>query len=605
MCGIFGCVGILNLEQKQKITNALKHRGPDGQYFDEVEGITFFHARLSIIDVAGGNQPYETDRVVIVFNGEIYNYRDLIQKYKLAMKTASDTEVIVHLFEKMGTACFQELDGMFAMSLYDKLEKKLFLVRDRVGKKPLYFSQKNGFMFGSEYKAITACFPGFEVNEQHVKWHLQKGFVAGENTVYQDIFEVLPGHFYCYNIQDKTLHKNQYWNFESYFDGPKITDKVKALNQLDELLTCAVNKRVLASDFEVGAFLSGGIDSSLVCALAVKTNPNLKTFTVKSKDGFDESKTAGLIAKQLKTEHHELYIDYDSLANDYEYILNSYGEPIVDESIIPSYYVAKAASEHLRVVLNGDGGDEFFGGYRRYSLYKNYNTLNAVNALSKGISKLLSTSDKNSRLAKLNRLSDFFSLQDEGQYFSASTDLFFDAPGFAGIHDTNYMSQAHFATQKFNAVERTMLTDFFGILPKVLFKKMDIATMRNGLEGRSPFIDKSLVEWSASLDTNLKINGFTTKYLLRELNKKYIDGAVYKLPKKGFEVSVKEMLNDQLKELYQDYLYSSNPYYANFIDKKYIGDFYLQEGKINDVKRFKGLFALLNLEIWNKNRTNS
>jgi asparagine synthase (glutamine-hydrolysing) len=293
------------------------------------------------------------------------------------------------------------------------------------------------------------------------------------------------------------------------------------------------------------------------------------------------------------------------LANDYEYILNSYGEPIVDESIIPSYYVAKAASEHLRVVLNGDGGDEFFGGYRRYSLYKNYNTLNAVNALSKGISKLLSTSDKNSRLAKLNRLSDFFSLQDERQYFSASTDLFFDAPGFAGIHDTNYMSQAHFATQKFNTVERTMLTDFFGILPKVLFKKMDIATMRNGLEGRSPFIDKSLVEWSASLDTNLKINGFTTKYLLRELNKKYIDGSVYKLPKKGFEVSVKEMLNDQLKELYQDYLYSSNPYYANFIDKKYIGDFYLQEGKINDVKRFKGLFALLNLEIWNKNRTNS
>jgi asparagine synthase (glutamine-hydrolysing) len=240
MCGIFGCVGILNLEQKQKITNALKHRGPDGQYFDEVDGITFFHARLSIIDVAGGNQPYETDRVVIVFNGEIYNYRDLIQKYKLAMKTASDTEVIVHLFEKMGTACFQELDGMFAMSLYDKLEKKLFLVRDRVGKKPLYFSQKNGFMFGSEYKAITACFPGFEVNEQHVKWHLQKGFVAGENTVYQDIFEVLPGHFYCYNIQDKTLHKNQYWNFESYFDGPKITDKVKALNQLDELLTLSL-----------------------------------------------------------------------------------------------------------------------------------------------------------------------------------------------------------------------------------------------------------------------------------------------------------------------------------------------------------------------------
>ena len=517
------------------------------------------------------------------------------------MNTASDTEVIVQLYEKMGTACFQELDGMFALSLYDKQEKKMFLARDRAGKKPLYFSQKNGFAFGSEYKSITSCFPGFKVNEMHVKWHLQKGFVAGENTVYQDIFEALPGYIYCYNIQDKTLHKHQYWNFESYFDVPKIKDKNQALSQLDELFGKAVNKRVLASDFEVGAFLSGGIDSSLVCALAVKTNPNLKTFTVKSKDGFDESAVAALIAKQLKTQHHELYIDYNSLGNDYEKIVSSYGEPIVDESIIPSYYVAKAASEHLRVVLNGDGGDEFFGGYRRYSLYKNYNKLKAISTLTGSISKLMSTSDKNSALAKLNRLTDFFNLKGDAQYFSASTDLFFDAPGFNEVHDVNYISQKSFSKKNFDAVEQTMLTDFHGILPKVLFKKMDIATMQNGLEGRSPFIDKSLIEWSASLDTNLKINGFTSKYLLRELNKKYIDGSVYKLPKKGFEVSVKEMLNNQLKELYQDYLHSNNPYYANFIDKNYIDDFYLKEGKLNDVKRYKGLLALLNLEIWHKN----
>jgi asparagine synthase (glutamine-hydrolysing) len=603
MCGIFGTIGTLDGVQRENVKNALQHRGPDGQYFEEIEGITFFHARLSIIDVAGGNQPFETDKVVIVFNGEIYNYKELMQAHGLQMKTASDTEVIVHLYEKMGTACFQELDGMFALALYDKQEKKIFLVRDRVGKKPLYYSQKNGFAFGSEYIAITSCFPGHQINEQHVKWHLQKGFVAGENTVYQDIFEVLPGHVYCYNLHDKTIHKNQYWNFENFFEVPKIKDKNTALYQLDILFEKAVSKRVLASDFEVGAFLSGGIDSSLVCALAVKTNPNLKTFTVKMKDGFDESATAALIAKQLKTTHHELYIDYDSLADDYEKILTAYGEPIVDESIVPSYYVSKAASEHLRVILNGDGGDEFFGGYRRYSLYKNYNKLKAFSAVSGSFSKLLTTSDKNSVLAKLNRLSDFFSLKGEEQYFSASTDLFFDAPGFSGEKDSNYRSQNSFSSQIFDTVERTMLTDFHGILPKVLFKKMDIATMQNGLEGRSPFIDKSLIEWSASLDTNLKINGFTSKYLLRELNKKYIDGAVYKLPKKGFEISVKDMLNHQLRELYQDYLHSSNPYYANFIDKKYIQNFYLSEGKMNDVKRYKGLLALLNLEIWYKNTT--
>lgn len=603
MCGIFGTVEVINSEQQLNVVNALRHRGPDGQYFKEINGITFFHARLSIIDVAGGNQPFETDRVVIVFNGEIYNYKELMQKHNLQMKTASDTEVIVHLYEKMGVSCFKELDGMFALALYDKLEKKIFMVRDRVGKKPLYFSQKKGLVFASEYKAITACFSGFQIDEHNVKLHLQKGFVAGESTVYKDIFEVLPGHIYCYNILDKTIHKNQYWQFENYFEVPKIKEKNTALLQLEDLFEKAVNKRVLASDFEVGAFLSGGIDSSLVCAFAVKTNPNLKTFTVKMKDGFDESGTAALIAKQLKTEHYELYVDYDSLADDYENILTAYGEPIVDESIVPSFYVAKAASQHLRVILNGDGGDEFFGGYRRYSLYKNYNKLKIVSAMASSVSKLVSSADKNSGLAKLNRLSDFFSLKGEEQYFSATTDLFFDAPGFKDLKDVNYTSQQSFSSEIFDSVQRTMLTDFHGILPKVLFKKMDIATMQNGLEGRSPFIDKSLIEWSASLDTNLKIKGFTSKYLLRELNKKHIDGSVYKLPKKGFEISVKDMLNNQLKELYQDYLNSSNPYYATFIEKKYINDFYLSEGKINDVKRYKGLLALLNLEIWYKNIT--
>jgi asparagine synthase (glutamine-hydrolysing) len=600
MCGIFGCIGVLDAEKKQRVNDALKHRGPDGQYFKEIDGLTFYHARLSIIDVAGGNQPFETDKVALVFNGEIYNYKELIQAHQLEMKTASDTEVIVHLFEKMGAACFQELDGMFALALYDKREKKIFLVRDRVGKKPLYFSQKGGFFFASEYKAVTSCLPSVVINELHLKWHLQKGFVAGENTVYQDVFEVLQGHIYCYNLNDKTLHKSQFWKFESYFEKPKITSKKDALEQLEVLLEKAVRKRLLSSDFEVGAFLSGGIDSSLVCALAVKTNPNLKTFTVKSKDGFDESATAAMIAKQLKTKHHELYIDYESLSGDYEKILLAYGEPIIDESIIPSHYVSKAASEHLRVVLNGDGGDEFFGGYRRYSLYKNYNKLKAINSFSGGLSKMLSTSDKNSKLAKLTRLSDFFKLKGNEQYFSASTDLFFDMPGFENLNDLNYVSQYNFSSAQFDLIEQIMLTDFHGILPKVLFKKMDIATMQNGLEGRSPFIDKELIEWSASLDSNLKVKGFNTKYLLRELNKKYIDGTVYKLPKKGFEVSVDTLLKGHLKELYQDYLHSNNPYYASIMDKKYVQEFYLQSGKLNDVKRYKGLLALLNLEIWHK-----
>ncbi len=598
MCGIFGYTGLLVSEQKSAVIKALKHRGPDDQVFKEIEGNTFFHARLSIIDVEGGIQPFETEKVVIVFNGEIYNYRELIKKYQLTMRTASDTEVIVRLYERLGTRAFSELDGMFAFSLYDKSQRLFFLVRDRVGKKPIYYSLLGGLTYASEYAAITRCFNSFQIDQDNLKKYLQKGFVAGECTIYKNIFEVLPGHYYSYSLNDKSIRKIKYWNFESYFDKPKIIDKNEALEQLEELFKNAVNKRLLSSDFEVGAFLSGGIDSSLVCAMAVKTNPNLKTFTVKMKDGFDESETASLISKQLNTKHYELYVDYDNLSVDYEAILSSYGEPIIDESIIPSYYVAKAASEHLRVVLNGDGGDEFFGGYRRYSLYKNYNKLKFINSISSSFSKTFYNSDKNTISAKLNRLSEFFSQKGDKQYFSASTDLFYDAPGFENLLDKNYMGINSFVNNNLDKLNRIMLTDFYGILPKILFKKMDIATMQNALEGRSPFIDSSLIEWSASLSTELKINGFTTKYLLRELNKKYINGKVYKLPKKGFELSVKDLLDNQLKEMCSDYLYSNNPYYASIFDKEYIRKNYLNQGNINEIKRYKGLLALLNLEIW-------
>ncbi|MFN3969042.1 asparagine synthase (glutamine-hydrolyzing) [Flavobacterium sp.] len=602
MCGIFGCMGSLDAEKKNRISTSLKHRGPDGQYFKEFNSLTFFHARLSIIDVAGGNQPFETEKVVLVFNGEIYNYKELAKKYQLSLNTQSDTEVIIALYAKMGTAAFEQLDGMFAFALYDKQEKNIYLVRDRSGKKPLYFSPNNGFSFASEINALLVYKSASDVNHHHLKWYLQKGFVSGENTIYNDIFEVLPAHYYTYNVETHKISRSQYWKFEDYFLSPKIKDKNVALEQLDDLFAKAVEKRILSSDFEVGAFLSGGIDSSLVCAFAVKTNPNLKTFTVKMKGGFDESEVASLIAKQLKTSHHELTIDYDSLSDDYEKIVTSYGEPIIDESIIPSYYVAKAASEHVRVILNGDGGDEIFGGYRRYVLYKNYEKIKLFSALGKNILGLLpATDNKNGSLSKLNRLSEFFKYQNEQQYFSATTDLFFDAPDYGQLEDVNYLSHKSWSNTSLTLLEKTMLTDFYGILPKILFKKMDIATMQSSIEGRSPFLDTDLMEWSAALDQNLKIKGFTSKYLLRELNKKYIDGSVYKLPKKGFEVSVKDLLCNQLKEMSMDYLHSSNCYYTNFIDQKYVHDFYLNKGKINDVKRYKGLFALLNLEIWHKN----
>lgn len=607
MCGIFGCIGEVAEDRKVAITKSLFHRGPDKQAFVWVNGFTLFHSRLSIIDSSGGSQPFLTESVALVFNGEIYNYKELIKKYDLRVNSKSDTEVIIRLYEKLGKDSFQFLDGMFAICLLDLKTDDVFLVRDRSGKKPLYFIQGENFMFSSEVKALLAA--GFKtgIHTENLKMHIQKGFVAGEQTIYESIYEVLPGHFYLFSPEGILRSKFQYWSYRTVLKNTQqILNEKEGLSYLDSTLHAAVEKRMLASDLEVGAFLSGGIDSSLVCSYAVKINPNLRTFTLQTSGSFDESTIAAVIAKKLKTNHMVLKIDSSNLKNDYTKILSAYDEPIIDESIIPSYYVAQEAKKHVTVILNGDGGDEVMAGYRRHLLYKYYHPLQMLKFPISIIQKIFpTTEDKMSWKNYIKRLHSFTSLDESQKYFSATTDLFYDAPGFREPVDL-YWNQIVEESNDLNTnLDKILYLDFMGILPKILLKKIDISTMQHAIEGRSPFLDTNFIAATASIPQNLKIKGITSKYLLRKLVQQKIPGDFHKLPKRGFEISVQKLLETDLKEMANDLLHSNSPFYKELLDEKYIIKYYLQaNSKIDEIKRYKGIFTLLNLEIWHQNFKN-
>lgn len=607
MCGIFGCLGEVSAARRATITQSLFHRGPDKQAFASVSNFTLFHSRLSIIDSEGGNQPFVTDTVALVFNGEIYNYKELIKEYQLKVNSKSDTEVIIRLYEKLGRDSFQFLDGMFAFGLLDLKTNDFFLVRDRAGKKPLYYTQGTHFMFSSEMKALFAAGFKTEIHTENIKMHLQKGFVAGEQTIYESIYEVLPGHFYHFSPEGNLNSKFQYWSYRAVLKNTQqVSNEQEGLSLLDSKLHAAVEKRMLASDLEVGAFLSGGIDSSLVCSHAVKINPNLRTFTVQTSGSFDESTIAAAIAKELKTNHTVLKIDASNLKNDYTKILSAYDEPIIDESIIPSYYVAQEAKKHVTVILNGDGGDEVMAGYRRHLLYKYYHSLQMLKFPISLMQKMFpTTEDKMSWKNYIKRLHSFATLDESQKYFSATTDLFYDAPGFREPVDLYWNQIVEESSNLNTSLDQILYLDFMGILPKILLKKIDISTMQHAIEGRSPFLDTNFIEATASIPQNLKIKGITSKYLLRKLVQQKIPGDFHKLPKRGFEISVQKLLETDLKEMANDLLYSKSPFYKELLDETYITKYYLQaNSKIDEIKRYKGIFTLLNLEIWHQNFKN-
>ncbi len=603
MCGLAGSINkALNVEA---LTQDLYHRGPDEQTTHQVDSLLLHHHRLSIVDIACGHQPMHHGDLTIIFNGEIYNHAELRIKHQLQCKTASDTETLLHLYEKLGLGLMDELDGMFIFVIHDKKNDKLLLARDRAGKKPLYyFHDGKSFVFSSELRALRNQLP-LEINTKNLQQFVRVGYFHLSNTPYQQVFELPAGSFVMVDIASCTLKVEKWWNIHEFYLKKSTDDFETALEKTDKLLHQAIKRRVMSSDLEVGSFLSGGIDSGLVTAIASEYNSSLKTFTVSFEGEYDEAPLAKLVAERYKTDHHEIKISFDSLVNDIEGILVNYGEPFFDSSAIPSYYVSKEAKKHLTVILNGDGGDEIFAGYRRYVPFASHDFFRN-NALVKGMASLghailPAPANKKSKYNHMYRLFDLAAKKDLEVYLSATID------GFQGfekylVSDTNPLQSMEDEFSKINSssltgLKKLMNLDFDNILSNLLVK-MDIATMAHSLEGRSPLLCKELLEYIPTLPDSYKIKNKQTKYLLRKLSEKYLPAELIHQPKRGFEIPLKNWVNTTLKEKIGAYILPKDAYCRNFLQAGFLDKLWNNEINVGEEKRAKMIWTLFALEVW-------
>jgi asparagine synthase (glutamine-hydrolysing) len=606
MCGIFGTVNYkIALE---KVTPYLIHRGPDAQTTVSHDNVQLHHFRLAILDLEGGYQPMEIDNYSIIFNGEFYNHSAVRKQLNLQCETSSDTETFLRAYQKIGIKCLSYFDGMFAIALYDKQKKQLLLFRDRAGKKPLYLYRKdNTLVFSSELNALSKCI-ALDIDHSNIDLWL-KGTSFGSRTPYSNVEEVKPGTVLKVNCNNLSIEETEFWNITKFYKKESICSFEEAYDKIDSSLRSAIKDRLESSDLEVGTFLSGGIDSGLVTSIASEYNSTIKAFTIAFDGGtYDESSLAALVAEKYNLEHHIINIGFKNLSQDIENIILNYGEPYSDSSAIPSYYVSKAAKQHLTVILNGDGADELFGGYRRYIPFQKWDFFKKnkiVDNISNIALKVLPTShNKKSKYNKIYRTLSLSTYNSSNVYWSATNDTFIGH--FHEFHNQKSefedIERILEETEEMNGVDRLLQLDFNVTLPGILLVKMDIATMAHSLEGRSPFMSKSVMEVAAQIDHTLKVHNGKTKFILRELAKKYLPPTLITQPKRGFEIPLKKWVDDELKDVIHGYLNSANAYYGDFIDKKFVKDVLDNKITIPAEKRAKMLYKLMALEIWKKDQ---
>ncbi len=605
MCGIAGSINFkLDIP---RISKDLYHRGPDEQTFFEEGELQFHHHRLAILDIACGHQPMHYLDLTIIFNGEIYNHLDVRNKYSLSCKTNSDTETILHAYAKAGPACLNDFDGMFAIAIYDRAKQHLFLARDRAGKKPLYyFSDGKQFVFASELNALRNQL-SLQADEDHINQFIHTGYLFRSATPYKKVFELPAGSYAVIPLAEPVPIVVRWWDVHTFYSIKSHDDFDTALRNTDRLLHESVKRRMESSDLEVGSFLSGGIDSGLVTAIARMYNHSIKTFTVSFDGEYDEAPLARLVANRYQTDHHEIKISFDNLLNDIETILYNYGEPFFDSSAIPSYYVSREAKRSVTVILNGDGGDEIFGGYRRYVPFAKYDFFNP-GFFMKGMANILLTMlpvpNKRNKYSYFYRLADLSVKKGIDTYLSATLDSFEGLGNFHADSETGFQKmKEHFEVTtrtKMSGLQKIMNLDFDNLLACNLLVKMDIATMAHSLEGRSPLLSKEILEYVPSLKDDFKIKGKTTKYLLRTLAEKYLPSELIYQPKRGFEIPLKKWIDIELKEMIGDYLFSSDTYSGNFVAPIFIKKLWDREINAGDEKRAKMIWTLFALEVWYK-----
>ena len=600
MCGIAGIVEfapgrIADAGRLRAMADAMAHRGPDGEGFHVAGGVGFAHRRLAIIDPSGGQQPLVDRRsnMAITYNGEVYNYIEIRRETGGDFESECDTEVVLRAWQRWGIEALQRFRGMFALALHDPVANKVFLVRDRVGIKPLYYKlSKDGIVFASELGAIAAVDDGLQIDPQSVSLYLRYGYVPAPRTIYRNVFKLEAGHVLTIDIGSGRVEKSRYWRVPN---DVRPVAEAAALDELNELLREIIRLHV-RSDVPFGAFLSGGVDSSLVTALMRETlGDGVRSYSI----GFDDQQYSELpyaaeAAERLRTAHHAEVMHPD-LGLDYlQRLAAGFGEPFADSSALPTGLVSELASRDVKMVLSGDGGDELFAGYHSYGAVERRRGQAAVVPFYKAVS----------RVAGGGRIGAFAQARsiDWPSEHHRQRNTFDEAErlrltGIAAPEDT----RDDIPSVKVDPVTWCQERDLVTYLPDDILTKVDRMSMAHSLEVRVPLLDHKLIEFALKLPLALRLREdkgqFTGKYLLKRAAERFFPRSFLDRPKWGFGIPLQRWLQGPLQPVVRDLLGSASARSEDYIDRnvvrRMVDDFYggrpVAAGQI---------WALLSFELW-------
>lgn len=582
MCGIIGRVNFtgepVDTRLLSNAAETLRHRGPDSVGFWNENGCGLAHTRLSIHDLSeAGAQPMVSSdgRYVCVFNGEIYNYKQLksqLLNKNISWRGDSDTEVLIEGWSEWGVNLLDKIDGMFAFVIWDKSEKKVFAARDRMGEKPFYYhSSVKLFGFSSRPKQLFTIIPGLssDYSDQAIRLFLESGYIPAPHSIYSQIKKLPAAHYLI--ADEKGVEIKRYWDFRNI--SPDMTwkkrNKEDLLDELDEILTRSVSER-MSSDVPIGAFLSGGVDSSLMVALMQKQSLEpIDTFTI----GFDikeydESSHASAVAEHLRTKHHCEQLNVNQLLDLMPSFLQNYDEPFFDSAAFPTMAVSRLAKKHVTVSITGDGGDELFGGYHYYQIAKVMGHLYSLPKWSRyAVSKTVGKIPRHN----FQLLSAVLKEGNSARAFAFSRSI---AKDFQNVVSKDILKTTQSLKDLFeqqagsfpsilSASEEAMRLDMLYTMNDDYLQKTDVASMAFSLESRAPLLSREAVEWSSKLPVNWKLKGKVSKYLLKQLSYRYVPRVIMDRPKRGFGVPIDNWLRRDLSVWAQD--------------------------KINNVQNFQGL----------------
>ena len=637
MCGIVGFRSDRNFKSLReflpKATSCLSHRGPDdsGLFFDESCGVGLGHRRLSVIDLSkAGQQPMASDdgSVLIVYNGEVYNFKEIRNELEAAghvFNSETDTEVVLNGYLKWGIECLQQFIGMFSLAIWDSRKQELYLARDRLGIKPLYYYFNQGtLLFASELKGLMA-FRSFEreFEPDSIPLFLHYQYVPAPRTIFKNTYKLLPGNYLLYDGRTTSTHR--YWSPPDSLETAKEAniDEEELLRQLDKLLTEAVSARLI-SDVPLGALLSGGIDSSIVVALMQKVSASpVRTFSIGFNErGYNEAPWAAKVAEHLGTDHTELYVTPREAMEVIPRLPEIYDEPFADSSAIPTFLVCSLARSHVTVALSGDGGDEQFAGYVRYwttqSMAHGFQRL--FLPVRKSLANILGAIPTNfverfylpwrRFLPQRFRVANFSDKWQKLIYLMHQTDIpdlyrmticlwsEDELERLMGerLPESQYEQTFRHAAQM-SFLSRLMRVDQNTYLPDAMLTKVDRASMGVSLEVRVPLLDHRVVEYTATLPDRVKYKNGTGKYLLKKLLSNYLPVHLFERPKMGFGVPIDRWFRGELKGLLLDYLSPER------LKEEGLFDYTLVENRLKEhlsgqINHQYRLWALLMWEMW-------